>query len=184
MEIIFSIVLILCALLAGAASPGPSFLLIVRIAMGTSRNDGIAASIGMGVGGVLFSILALLGLQAILTNIPALYFTLRVLGGLYIIYLAIRIWRGASEPLSVSNENADGKVTLKKSFLIGLITQISNPKTAIVYGSIFAALLPANIPNIFFCVLPPLVFLVEAGWYLVVTLVLSSSSPRSACRTA
>ncbi len=147
--------------------------------MGNSRKDGIAASTGMGIGGVVFSILALFGLHAVLTNTPTLYVALKVLGGIYLIYLAILIWRGAKEPLSVANEDVYQKSILKKSFLIGLITQISNPKTAIVYGSIMAALLPKNIPITLYYILPPLVFLVEAGWYLVVTLVLSTSSPRT-----
>ncbi len=179
MEIFVSVFLILGALLVGAASPGPSFVLVARIAMGNSRKDGIAASTGMGVGGVIFSILALFGLHTVLTNIPTLYVVLKVIGGVYLIYLAILIWRGAKEPLSVTNENVYEKNSLKKSFLIGLITQISNPKTAIVYGSIMAALLPANIPGALYYILPPLVFIIEAGWYSVVTLVLSTSSPRA-----
>ncbi len=179
MEILVSVLLILGALLVGAASPGPSFVLIARIAMGISRRDGIAASVGMGVGGMIFSILALFGLHAVLTNVPALYLVLKVMGGMYLIYIAIRIWRSAKEPLAVTSENEYEKSSLKKSFLIGLLTQISNPKTAIVYGSIMAALLPANIPTTLYYILPPLVFLIEAGWYLVVTLVLSGSSPRA-----
>ncbi len=179
MEMVVSIGFILGALLTGAVSPGPSFVLIARLSMGNSRNDGVAASIGMGVGGVIFSLLALFGLHIVLTNVPILYFTLKIIGGFYLIYLAILIWRGANEPLTVNSENEVGQSTLKKSFIIGLITQISNPKTAIVYGSIFAALLPENIPNTFYFILPPLVFLVEASWYIVVSLILSSSSPRA-----
>ena len=179
MEIILSIVLILGALLVGAISPGPSFVLVARVAMGKSRADGIATSVGMGVGGVLFSALALMGLHAVFKNIPALYVALKISGGLYLIYLGIRIWKGAGKSLTMANELTASKSTLGKSFLIGLMTQISNPKTAIVYGSIFAALLPANIPNTIYYILPPLVFLVEAGWYLIVTLTLSTESPRA-----
>ncbi len=179
MEIVVSVFLILSALLVGAASPGPSFVLVARIAMGNSRKDGIAASTGMGIGGVIFSIIALLGLHTVLTNIPTLYVILKVTGGMYLIFIAIRIWRGAKEPLSVTNEKVYERSSLEKSFLIGFITQISNPKTAIVYGSVMAALLPADIPVALYYILPPLVFLVEAGWYLLVTLVLSTSSPRA-----
>ncbi len=177
---IVSLTLILGALFLGAASPGPSFVLIAKIAMGDSRKDGIAASIGMGIGGVIFSVLTLFGLHAVLISIPTLYVILKVLGGLYLFYLAIRIWKGANEPIAIINENSREQSTVTKSFLIGFITQISNPKTAIVYGSIFAALLPADVPNTLYYILPPLVFVVEAGWYLIITLVLSTSSPRAA----
>lgn len=51
MEVITTIVLILAALLAGAIGPGPGFVLVARISMVYSRGDGIAAAIGMGIGG-------------------------------------------------------------------------------------------------------------------------------------
>ncbi len=180
MEIIFSIVLILGALLSGAVSPGPSFVLVAKVAMGVSRSDGIATAVGMGVGGVVFAALSLMGLHAILTNIPALYFLLKIVGGLYLVYMGIHIWRGATEPITMDNDSVNSQGSLKKSFLVGLFTQVSNPKTVIVYGSIFAALLPSEIPVVIYYILPPFVFLVEAGWYMVVTLVLSSESPRAA----
>lgn len=57
---------------------------------------------------------------------------------------------------------------------------LSNPKTAIVYGSIFAALLPQYPPVWCYIALPPLVFAVEAGWYALVALCFSSRRPRAA----
>ncbi len=180
METLLPIALILGSLLLGAVSPGPSFVVVARISMGNSRREGIAASIGMGIGGIIFATLALVGLQVVLTTIPTLYLGLTIFGGLYLIYLGIHIWRGANVPLIVGPDNAESKSPIKKSFLVGLITQICNPKTAIVYGSIFAALLPANFPDSAFYVLPFLIFLVEAGWYSIVAIVFSSETPRSA----
>jgi threonine efflux protein len=50
----------------------------------------------------------------------------------------------------------------------------------VIYGSIFAALLPAH-PSLWMCLaLPPLILLVEAGWYVVVALAFSSARPRAA----
>jgi len=66
----------------------------------------------------------------------------------------------------------------RRSFWMGLTTQLSNPKTAIWYGSIFAALLPQHPPMWCYFVLPPLVFAVECGWYTVVALGFSSRGPR------
>jgi threonine/homoserine/homoserine lactone efflux protein len=55
---------------------------------------------------------------------------------------------------------------------------LSNPKTSIFYGSIFAALLPHHPPLWCYIALPPLVFVIEAGWYTVVALCFSSRRPR------
>jgi threonine/homoserine/homoserine lactone efflux protein len=65
-----------------------------------------------------------------------------------------------------------------RSFLLGLSTQLSNPKTAIVYTSIFAALLPHDVPASLMAILPAVVLLVETGWYAIVAVALSAASPR------
>lgn len=48
------------ALLLGAMSPGPSFVLVLRLSVAGSRCSGIAAVLGIGVGGAIFVLLALL----------------------------------------------------------------------------------------------------------------------------
>lgn len=179
MEITSSLFLIASALLFGAISPGPSFVLVARISMGNGRRDGVASAVGMGVGGVAFSILALLGLQAALLAVPVVYTALKIVGGLYLVYLATRIWRGAKGELAMGASSPDATKLLKRPFFLGLMTQISNPKTAVVYGSILAALLPPDFPVSVYIALPVVVFLVESGWYTIVALAMSSASPRA-----
>jgi len=170
---------ILGALLIGAMSPGPSFVIVSRIAVTASRLDGLAAALGMGLGGAIFGTLALAGLSALLLQIDWLYLALKVIGGTYLIYLAIRIWRGASEPIVLSQTAPLGSRSRFRSFSFALVTQLSNPKTAVVYGSIFAALLPTSSPSWLLIALPPLIFMIETTWYAVVALVFSTNGPRS-----
>jgi threonine/homoserine/homoserine lactone efflux protein len=167
---------ILAALAVGTVSPGPSFVMVARTAAAQSRRDGVAAALGMGVGGLLFALLALLGLVAVLAGVPALYMVLKVAGGLYLAWLGFQIWRGARQPLDVSAAPAPGG----RAFLLGLATQISNPKTALVYASVFAAFLPPHYGVAFAVALITLVFLLEAGWYTIVALALSAERPRAA----
>jgi threonine/homoserine/homoserine lactone efflux protein len=169
------------AMVVGAMSPGPSFLMVARTAVASSRAHGVAAALGMGAGGVLFALAALSGLQAILAAVPALYVFLKAVGGTYLIYLGFRIWRGAARPLAIS----DGSGPLPprhwaRSFLLGFGTQVSNPKTAIVYASIFAALLPRAAPAWFFVAVPLIIFAIETLWYSIVAFVLSTAAPRAA----
>jgi threonine/homoserine/homoserine lactone efflux protein len=131
----------------------------------------------MGVGGVLFACAALLGLHVILTAVPWLYLGLKLVGGAYLIYLGCMIWRGARRPLQIGEGVPS---TSHRSFLLGLLTQVSNPKTAVVYASIFVALLPQEVPLAAMLVLPPAIFVIEAGWYSIVALALSAPSPRAA----
>ncbi|MET4578680.1 LysE family translocator [Ottowia thiooxydans] len=170
---------ILTALTVGVISLGPSFVMVARMAVSSSRSRALGASLGMGAGGMFFGAAALLGLQGIFHAVPALYIALKVLGGLYLCYLGFLIFRSASHPLTTA-AGTQGKTTSVKSFWLGLTTQVSNPKTAIVYASVFAAFLPPHFSFSFAASLLLMVFLVEAGWYSLVALLLSSPKPQQA----
>ncbi|AET94274.1 Lysine exporter protein (LYSE/YGGA) (plasmid) [Burkholderia sp. YI23] len=175
-----AVLAILFSLLLGAMIPGPSFVIVARNAIGISRADGLATALGMGVGGIVFGGVALAGLYTVLVAVEWLYIGLKVAGGLYLIYIASKIWRGAAQPMSMPARD-DAPVparSARKSFWLGLTTQLSNPKTAIWYGSIFAALLPHHPPLWCYVVLPPMVFAIETGWYTIVALGFSSERPR------
>ncbi|MBB4843847.1 threonine/homoserine/homoserine lactone efflux protein [Paucibacter oligotrophus] len=168
------------ALCVGAASPGPSFVMVARTAASSGRSRGLSAALGMGLGALLFAAASLLGLNALFLAVPALYIVLKVAGGLYLAYLGLRIWRGAAHSLEASVAGPESAQPRKSYLLLGLATQVSNPKTAIVYASVFAAFLPATPSLQFNLLLVALVFFVEAGWYAVVATVLSSEAPRNA----
>jgi len=179
MHLVLSLAAVLGALAVGVISPGPSFLMVARTAVARSREEGVAAALGMGVGGMLFCILALVGLTTLIAAAPAAYFVFRVFGALYLIYLGWRIWRGAGETLRDLAETTESENSRRGAFARGLLTQVSNPKTAVVYGSVFAALLPPHLPTIAAIVLPVVVFGLEAGWYAIVALALSAPAPRA-----
>jgi threonine/homoserine/homoserine lactone efflux protein len=171
---------IIGALAVGVVNPGPSFVMVARLAVATSRANGLGAAVGMGVGGVVFAVAALCGLQAILLAVPSVYLVLKLLGGLYLCYLGLRIFLAARVPLTVEIPGQSVGAPLSRSFWLGLTTQVSNPKTAIVYASVFAAFLPGTFSPLFAAVLLCVICVIEAGWYAVVATVLSSSRPRRA----
>ncbi|MEB3043219.1 LysE family translocator [Rhizobium mulingense] len=168
---------IMAALVVGAMSPGPSFVIVSRIAISRSRLDGLAAALGMGAGGVVFAVLALAGLTALLSQFEWLYILLKVAGGAYLVYIAVNIWKGAGRPLEVSDA-VHGRRAPMRSFTTALLTQLSNPKTIIVYASLFAALLPRTVPLDLIFALPLGVFAVEAGWYSIGAFAFSARHPR------
>jgi threonine/homoserine/homoserine lactone efflux protein len=152
--------------------------MVMRTALARSRRDGVAAAFGMGIGGVIFCSLALLGLRAVFAQAPWLYLGFKVAGGCYLLYLALRMWLGAKQPF-VAETGAAARPQIARSFLLGLATQLSNPKTLVFYGSVFA-LLPAHLPVWSYFVLPPVIMMIETGWYVVVALVFSLARPRAA----
>jgi threonine/homoserine/homoserine lactone efflux protein len=167
------------AIALGAASPGPSFVMVARTAVASSRADGLAAALGMGVGGLAFACVSLLGLHSVLLAVPTVYLVLKALGGLYLAWLGLQIWRGAARPLALAPAaSPPGSRSAARSFALGLSTQASNPKTAIWYASVFAAFLPPA-PSLGFDVaIAAVVFLIETSWYTLVAMALSAEHPR------
>lgn len=86
----------------------------------------------------------------------------KLTAGLYLLYLGYQMWRGAKLPLSFDGMQAGAKATDLRSFRAALTTQLSNPKAAVAYGSVFAALLPQRPPVWCYVMLPPAVFSIEA----------------------
>jgi threonine/homoserine/homoserine lactone efflux protein len=179
MHEISALIGIAVALAIGAMSPGPSFVMVARTAASSNRLNGLSAALGMGMGGLLFAIISLLGLQSLLLAVPTLYIVLKVAGGLYLAYLGVKIWRGANHSLSTKSDGQQqAGSSLLRHFTLGFATQLSNPKTAIVYASVFAAFLPSEQSFQFSASVIALVFIVEAGWYSLVALLLSTEAPR------
>jgi threonine/homoserine/homoserine lactone efflux protein len=153
--------------------------MIARTAVAASRPEGVAAALGMGAGGAVFGAIALLGLQAVLLAVPALYVGFKVAGGLYLAYLGWRIFRAAKQPLALPDVTPGERGRAARSFWLGFATQVSNPKTAIVYASVFAAFLPPAFSAFFAATLLAGVFGIEAGWYIIVAVALSARGPRT-----
>ncbi|NCI77582.1 threonine transporter [Acinetobacter tandoii] len=165
------------ALMLGAISPGPTFIYVAKNSIAISRKHGLFTALGTGTGAALFGLLAVMGLQAILLAVPSAYLVLKICGGLYLLWIAYKIIKHAKEPMDSPNGSAE-PMSYKQAYRLGLITQMSNPKIAVILASIFTALLPKDIPTYFYVVLPMLCFFIDAGWYSLVAVALSAEGPR------
>ena len=165
------------ALMLGAMSPGPTSIYVAKNSIAISRKHGLFTALGTGTGAAIFGLLAVLGLQAFLLAVPSAYLALKICGGLYLLWLAAKIIKHAKDPIE-SNNDTNSQMSLRRACSTGLITQLSNPKIAIVLASIFTALLPKEIPAYYYFVLPILCFFIDAGWCSLVAVALSAEKPR------
>ncbi|WP_159138937.1 MULTISPECIES: LysE family translocator [Acinetobacter] len=165
------------ALMLGAMSPGPTSIYVAKNSIAISRKHGLFTALGTGLGAAIFGLLAVLGLQAFLLAVPSAYLALKICGGLYLLWLAFKIIKHAKDPIE-ADSSITKQMSLRRAFTTGLITQLSNPKIAIVLASIFTALLPKEIPNYFYFALPILCFFIDAGWCSLVAIALSAEKPR------
>ena len=166
------------ALMLGAMSPGPTSIYVAKNSIAISRKHGLFTALGTGTGAAVFGLLAVLGLQAFLLAVPSAYLALKICGGVYLLWMAYKIIKHAKEPIDAS-QNTSSTMSYRRAFTTGLITQLSNPKIAIVLASIFTALLPPDIPTYFYLVLPLLCFFIDAGWCSLLAVALSAEKPRA-----
>ncbi len=124
-------------------SPGPSFLVTARTAVAKSRFDGVMVGLGIGAGTVIWSSAALLGLNVLFRAVPVLFLGMKIVGALFILWIALQIFRHADDPVVIEGINGESGAS---PFMNGFLTQISNPKAAVFFGSIFIAMLPGTVP--------------------------------------
>ena len=161
--------------LLAVISPGPSFLITARAAVAHSRADGIKVALGLGAGTVVWSVAALLGLNFLFRQFHWLFVGMKVAGALYLLWIAYQIFRHAADPIEMNEGADDGG---RRPQLRGFLTQISNPKVVVFFGSIFVAMLPGEVPGWMVLALVAIVTANEVAWYSLVSLFFGSSRVR------
>lgn len=119
----------LCILLA--LTPGPDSFLVLRYSLGGVR-PGIAAAVGSALGGIVWAVVVAAGLAALLEQSATAYRVLKVIGGLYLIYLGVRALlehrRAQAAP-----EVEPVAASVRSAFGAGLVSCLSNPKVGLFY---------------------------------------------------
>jgi len=118
------------ALFIFMASPGPGTFAVVARALGSGFSHAFSMSLGMVLGDLIFLLMAIFGLNAIAQMMGDIFVIVKYIGGLYLIYLGIKIF--LSKPSTSSIKSSTSK-SLAKDFLSGFLICISNPKVILFY---------------------------------------------------
>lgn len=111
-------------------TPGQDMVLVMSRSVAQGPNAGIVTAVGVSVGLVGHTILATLGLGAILRTSEVLFVTLKLIGAAYLVYLAIGLLRTSSNELLVHGASTR---SMRRLFLDGALSNLANPKIAIFY---------------------------------------------------
>jgi len=179
MDYVLPLLGIALANLLAAMSPGPSVLLVARIAIAGSRRAGLAAAAGMALGGMIWATATIFGLALLFSELAWLYRAMQVLGGLYLVYIAVMIWRGARTPIEVQAGEVRA-LTPRRAFVTALLSYLANPKVVVFFGSVFIALLPAHAPGWVWAATVAIITANEAAWYTTLALSFSAAPMRRA----
>ncbi|WP_341678295.1 LysE family translocator [Niveibacterium sp. SC-1] len=129
------LLLFLPAALLLAIAPGPDNLAVLSLGLARGRNEALGFAIGCAAGCLNHTLLAALGVFAILRAHPEALTALQYLGGAYLVWLGWRALRGGEPTLGAESAAALGfRAQLRR----GLIANAINPKV----GLFFLAFLP------------------------------------------
>jgi threonine efflux protein len=128
--------------LVALLSPGPDFFFVSQTAVSRSRRQALHGVAGITLGIMVWSALALLGLQLVLHRLAWLQRVIEVAGGLYLLWMGLKMLRGALKSGAAADR---APVALAASDLAtlraGLLTNLANPKAVVYFGSVFSAFL-------------------------------------------
>lgn len=161
-----------------AISPGPAVLMSARIGLTEGLRAGFFVAAGIGIGGVVWAAAALFGLNLLFQAAPPLLWALRLGGAAYLLWMAWGLWQSADLPIE-----AAGAATPRSAlaaFRLGLWTQLSNPKPAVLFSAIFLGTVPRGTAVWVYLALLAIVFLNETLWNTAVARIFSFNRARHA----
>ncbi|CRM12111.1 LysE family translocator [Pseudomonas poae] len=123
-------------------TPGPNMIYLISRSICQGRMAGLISLSGVALGFVVYMLSAALGITALLMAVPFAYDALRLGGALYLAYLAWQaIGPGGRSPFQVRDLPKDSP---RKLFTMGLVTNLLNPKVAVMYLSLLPQFIDPN----------------------------------------
>ena len=115
-------------------TPGPNMVYLISRSICQGRSAGLISLGGVALGFVFYMLCAALGITALVMAIPYAYDALRIGGALYLLYLAWQALKpGGRSPFAVRDLPQDSP---RKLFTMGFLTNLLNPKVAVMYLSL------------------------------------------------
>ncbi|MBW4779769.1 MULTISPECIES: LysE family translocator [Nocardiaceae] len=114
-------------------TPGPNMIYLVSRTISQGRRAGMVSLVGVAVGFLIYLTATNLGLAAVFTAVPALYIAVKLAGAVYLGWLAVQALRGTASAFEPTALQQDSN---RRLFTMGLVTNLLNPKIAIMYISV------------------------------------------------
>ncbi len=124
--------------LAMVLSPGPNMIYLVSRSVTQGRRAGLISLSGVAAGFLVYALAAAAGLGAVFTVVPAAYTVLKLAGAAYLLWLAWKAIRPGGESAFAPRELPVDPP--RRLFSMGLITNLLNPKIAVLYVSLLPQL--------------------------------------------
>lgn len=161
--------------LVALMSPGPDFFFVSQTAMSRSRREAMMAVLGITLGVMVWAAVALMGLHLLLEKMAWLHQIITVGGGLYLCWMGWQLLKSARAKKAagtLASESQPVKLPARgKTFMRGLLTNLSNPKAVIYFGSIFSLFVGDSVGSGERWGLFALICIETLAWFTVVAMV-------------
>ena len=165
--------------LLGAMSPGPSMAVVINNAIFKGRYNGILTSIGHGIGIAVYATFAVLGLGLIIKTNIFIFNGLKILSIIFLIFIGLKSIFN-KEKLNIEKKDTKENTV---SFLQGFSISILNPKIFVWFIAIYSQFMSVNNEIIFNIYLVSIAGIVDACWYIILTLVVTTATALSFFQT-
>jgi threonine/homoserine/homoserine lactone efflux protein len=169
-------------------SPGPDALVLAQTAASSGRRDGFACAAGIGAGMAVWSAAALGGLAALFAEAAWLYRLVVLAGAAYLVVTGLRMLAEARRGGGARGMEEPRREAVRRgafaAFRRGLLTNLSNPKAAVLFASVFAVTLPPRTGLGLGAALVLGASVSSALWYVLLARLLSAEAVRASYRRA
>jgi len=129
-----------------AVTPGPDMALFVSRTINWGRNHGFATVMGALTGIAVHTMLVAFGISVLIIAAPAAFWALKIVGALYLVWLAIQAIRDGGGILVV-NKQGGKQPSWAQSYLTGLGINLTNPKVALFFVTFLPQFVSADDPS-------------------------------------
>jgi threonine/homoserine/homoserine lactone efflux protein len=154
----------------GALSPGPSLAVVLKQSMNNDASHGMVAGISHALGVALWALLTIFGLGVLVSESPLTFSILTYAGAAYLAWMGIQALRAGSSHIKPLTNGRSAYLDAARD---GLMISLLNPKLAIFFLALFSQFISTDHTPADQLVMVSTVALIDAGWYVLVALVLS-----------
>lgn len=133
------------ALFIAAAIPGPGMTALVARALGSGFRETFFMGLGLALGDIVYLTGVILGLAFVAQTFTTTFMVIKVLGALYLMYIAYKLWTAGLLPQDIQ---AKKSASMGLSFLSGLLVTLGNPKTMLFYVALVPTLIDLHVIGI------------------------------------
>jgi amino acid exporter len=129
------------------ASPGPNILAVIGTSMSVGRSSGIALALGVAAGSFCWALLTASGLSALLAYYASALTVIKIVGGLYLLWLSYKSFRSAASAHDIETRTLAGETRSPFGYALrGFTIQMTNPKAALAWIAIISLGLQQGAP--------------------------------------